>query len=133
RRLQRGAMAPALVIELARQVASALHAAHAKSIVHRDLKPDNVFLLPEPELACGLRAKVLDFGIAKLADEGSSSVKTRTGTLMGTPTYMSPEQCRGAGAVDLRTDVYSLGCMMFEMLCGRPPFIGEGPGDVIAM
>jgi len=134
RRLQAGGpMTQAMVIDLSRQVATALQAAHAKGIVHRDLKPDNVFLLPEPELPAGVRAKVLDFGIAKLADEGSSSIKTRTGALMGTPAYMSPEQCRGAGAVDLRTDVYSLGCMMFEMLSGQSPFVGEGPGDVIAM
>jgi eukaryotic-like serine/threonine-protein kinase len=134
KRLQtRGPIQQSLALELARQVANALQATHAKGIIHRDLKPDNVFLVPEPDLVCGLRAKVLDFGIAKLADEGTSSVKTRTGALMGTPAYMSPEQCRGAGAVDHRTDIYSLGCMMVEMLSGRPPFIGEGPGDVIAM
>src|SRR5581483_5836860 len=109
-----------LVIELSRQIAGALQAAHAAGIVHRDLKPDNVFLIPSEELKCGLRAKVLDFGIAKLIDQGSpSQMKTRTGVLMGTPAYMSPEQCRGASRVDHRADIYSLGCMMFEMASGK--------------
>ena len=87
-----------LVAALGRQIASAVGAAHAKAIVHRDLKPDNVFLVRDDETASGLRAKVLDFGIAKLAGDGQpGSLKTRTGMLLGTPYYMSPEQCRGAG------------------------------------
>jgi eukaryotic-like serine/threonine-protein kinase len=121
-----------LLAELTRQVAEGLGAAHQKGIVHRDLKPDNVFLVPDSAAACGVRAKVLDFGIAKLVDDGSV-VKTRTGSIMGTPLYMSPEQCRGLSTIDHRTDVYSLGCMMFEMAAGRPPYNGEGPGDVMAM
>ena len=121
----------AVVVEIARQVALAVSAAHAVGVVHRDLKPDNVFLVPSDELQCGLRAKVLDFGIAKLTGDNTYGQKTRTGALIGTPAYMSPEQCRGAGQVDHRTDIYALGCMMFEMVCGRQPFVGEGPGDVI--
>jgi serine/threonine-protein kinase len=116
-----------------RGVASALAAAHAKQIVHRDLKPDNIFLVPDADMPGGERAKVLDFGIAKVseAQRGTGS-KTRTGAVMGTPTYMSPEQCRGAGEVDHRSDIYSIGCILYEMVCGRPPFQQEGIGELIA-
>ena len=80
-----------------------------------------------------MSVKVLDFGIAKLvADDRGEKGRTRTGSLLGTPLYMSPEQCRGAGTVDHRTDIYSLGCILFEMLAGRPPFIREGSGELIA-
>src|ERR1044071_3704175 len=118
------------VLAIARQIAGALAAAHAKGIVHRDLKPDNVFLVPDPEVPGGERIKLLDFGIAKLADPSSSNM-TSTGTVMGTPTYMAPEQCRGV-AVDHRADLYALGCVIYELCCGRPPYIGEGTGDVLA-
>jgi tRNA A-37 threonylcarbamoyl transferase component Bud32 len=115
---------------LARHIADALSAAHSQKIVHRDLKPDNVFLLGGSDAT---PLKILDFGIAKLmhAAPGEGHFKTRTGSLMGTPVYMSPEQCRGAGEVDHRTDIYSLGCIVFEMLCGRPPFTYEGFGELI--
>ncbi len=119
------------LVEVTRQLASALRSAHDKKIVHRDLKPDNAFLVPDADLPMGVRVKVLDFGIAKLSGDNERGNKTRTGTVMGTPAYMSPEQCRGAGGVDARSDVYSLGCMMFEMASGRTPFIGEGPGDIL--
>jgi len=119
---------------LVRQVASALAAAHKQGIVHRDLKPDNIFLVKDSEVPGGERTKLLDFGIAKLTEEGGESATgmTRTGALMGTPLYMSPEQCRGAGKVDHRTDLYALGCILFELLCGRPPFLGQGVGDLIS-
>src|ERR1041384_407558 len=120
------------VLTIARQIAGALAAAHAKGIVHRDLKPDNVFLVPDPEVAGGERIKLLDFGVAKLALESSTSpTVTRTGAVIGTPTYMAPEQCRGV-AIDHRADLYSLGCVIYELCCGRPPFRGEGFGDVLA-
>lgn len=117
-------------LALTRQIAGALGAAHQVGIVHRDLKPDNVFLVPDADISGGERAKVLDFGIAKLS--GDTGVEaTRTGAVMGTPAYMSPEQCMGARKVDNRSDLYSLGCILFEMLCGRRPFVAEGVGEIM--
>ena len=117
-------------IELVRQTASALAAAHSKGVIHRDLKPDNIFIVPDPEI--GERVKILDFGIAKLIEgDDAGEHRTNTGTVMGTPSYMSPEQCRGAGKVDLRADLYSLGCIFFELVCGQPPFIRDGSGAVM--
>jgi serine/threonine protein kinase len=118
-------------LRIMRQAASSLGAAHARGIVHRDLKPENIFIVRDPEVAGGERAKILDFGIAKLV--GDPSMKTQTSAVMGTPTYMSPEQCRGAGQVDQRSDVYALGCVLFALLVGRPPFEAVGIGDIIAM
>jgi serine/threonine protein kinase len=119
---------------IARGIASALGAAHAKGFIHRDLKPDNVFLVPDPDMPSGERPKVLDFGIAKLSEEDQRRVsKTRTGALLGTPSYMAPEQARAAGEIDSRADLYSLGCMLYEMLTGAPPFVAEGAGEVIAL
>ena len=117
---------------ITRQVATALAVAHADGIVHRDIKPDNVFLVQDPDVVGGERAKLLDFGIAKLMHDAGGLVRTRTGSVMGTPYYMSPEQCRGAAELDGRADVYSVGCMLFEMVCGRPPFLGEGVGEILA-
>ncbi len=118
---------------ICRGIASALGAAHAKGIIHRDLKPDNVFLVPDPDMPSGERPKVLDFGIAKLADDGAKVNQTRTGTLMGTPAYMAPEQARAAGEIDPRADLYALGCIMYEMLTGTTPFVAEGAGELIAL
>ena len=133
RRLARqGALGSADALRIMRQVASTLGAAHACGIVHRDLKPENVFMVRDPEVVGGERAKILDFGIAKLMS-AHTGVKTQTQMVMGTPAYMSPEQCRGAGRVDQRSDVYALGCMLFALLVGRPPFDAEGAGDIIAM
>jgi len=102
-------------VEFASQTASALAAAHSKGIVHRDLKPDNLFLVPDEMVGGGERVKVLDFGIAKLRDDmRGSSMKTRTGAIMGTAAYMSPEQCQGMiEKLDHRTDVYALGVLAF--------------------
>ena len=129
----RGTMNEGEAAMLLRAVCSALSAAHAKKIIHRDLKPDNVFLCPDPDAALGERPKLLDFGIAKLTDAsiGATSSATKTGAVMGTPTYMSPEQCRGTGDVDARSDLYSIGCMFYEMVCGVPPFVAEGAGELI--
>jgi serine/threonine protein kinase len=131
----RGAMSVGDAIGLARQCANALDAAHRVGIVHRDLKPDNVFLVPDIEVAGGERVKLLDFGIAKLvgAETSSSVARTVTGAILGTPHYMSPEQCEGAREVDARSDLYSLGCMLFQMVTGRLPFISAGIGGLIGM
>jgi hypothetical protein len=89
-------------------------------------------LVPDPDMPTGERVKILDFGLAKLAAvREAAMVKTNSQAVLGTPLYMSPEQCQGAGQVDVKTDVYSLGCMLYEMLSGRPPFLGAGPGEVI--
>ena len=113
------------------QVADALAAAHAKGIIHRDLKPDNIFLAATPRAATPIAVKVLDFGIAKLVgEEGRETRRTQSGTLVGTPLYMSPEQCRGTGQIDPRADIYALGCILFELLAGRPPFTHAGAGEL---
>ncbi len=125
---------PAVGAAIAGQIAGALAVAHEKGIIHRDLKPDNVLLTPAAGGGTPTRVtvKILDFGIAKLVGDDTGTMRqTRTGSLLGTPLYMSPEQCRGAGRVDHRTDIYSLGCILFESMAGRPPFIREGVGDLI--
>ncbi len=131
-RVHRGPMAVVDALKIMRQVASSLAAAHACGIVHRDLKPDNVFMVRDPEAQGGERPKILDFGIAKLTSDAPDRSRTRTGTLLGTPIYMSPEQCRGSGLVDHRSDIYSLGCVVYHMICGRPPFDFEGIGEIIS-
>jgi serine/threonine protein kinase len=134
-RLERaGALPVAAAVDLAAQVAGVLTAAHAKSIVHRDLKPDNVFLVSGRQTGGGEVVKVLDFGIAKLQGAlRDGSPHTRTGSLIGTPLYMSPEQCRGTREIDARTDIYALGIMLFEMVAGQPPFVSPGLGDLMDM
>jgi hypothetical protein len=128
-----GPLAIPTAVALARQVANALSAAHAVGIVHRDLKPDNVFLVRDPEVVGGERVKLLDFGIAKLATDTAGPARTVTGAILGTPHYMSPEQCEGSREVDGRTDLYSLGCMLFQMLTGSLPFDSAGIGGLIGM
>jgi serine/threonine protein kinase len=132
-RVKRGALPVAGAVAIARQIASAVGAAHQIGIVHRDLKPENVYLVPDPETVSGERVKVLDFGIAKLGEASSASaVHTGTYTILGSPRYMSPEQCRSTARVDARTDIYSLGVMLFEMLCGERPFVDPDLGVLIA-
>ncbi|MBA3539380.1 MAG: serine/threonine protein kinase, partial [Deltaproteobacteria bacterium] len=115
-----GPLPLAQVCEIGIQIAGVLEATHAAGVTHRDLKPDNIFLVPDASFASGERVKVLDFGLAKL--QGNPSMTTSTMTGMGTPLYMSPEQWRSSANVDGRADLYSLGCVIFEMACGRPPF-----------
>ena len=136
RRLARERLGVGKAVDIAIQAARAVAASHAIEIIHRDLKPENLFLVPDPMSPGGERVKVLDFGIAKLRPDwaGSDGPKTRTGVIFGTPAYMSPEQCRGLNdEVDVSTDIYALGCILFEMLCGRAPYISPGWGDVLMM
>jgi serine/threonine-protein kinase len=126
-----GPIAVTCALRLVRQVASALCAAHARGVVHRDLKPENIFVARDADVAGGERAKILDFGIAKLIGDGG--LVTEETMVLGTPPFMSPEQCRGAASVEQRSDVYSLGCVLFTMVTGRPPFDSPGPCEVLAM
>jgi serine/threonine-protein kinase len=119
-------------LRLMRLACTSLAAAHAKGIIHRDLKPDNIFIVGDPAVTGGERPKILDFGIAKLSGDAPDMNQTGTGVVIGTPLYMSPEQCRGAGEIDHRSDIYSIGCVMFKLLTGKAPFAGAGSGDVIA-
>ena len=132
-RLKRGPLVVPEALELGRQIAEALEAAHEKDIIHRDLKPSNVMLTSKG------RAKVLDFGLGRMLEqEGfASSINTETtpdetgtGVVMGTAPYMSPEQARG-DEVDHRTDIWSLGCVLFEMLSGQRAFPGRTTSDTI--
>jgi serine/threonine-protein kinase len=133
-RLGVGRLAPLQAVRLIQMCGLAMAAAHARGIIHRDIKPDNIFIVADPAVPGGERIKILDFGIAKLLDREPSTdhESTVTGAIMGTPAYMSPEQCRGAGEIDHRTDIYALGCVLFHLLTGRPPFIAPTPGDMIA-
>jgi serine/threonine protein kinase len=123
-RIQRGDMSLGEIITIGRQVASALIAAHRLRVVHRDLKPENIVALDREPIF----VKVLDFGIAKNLD--SDVDLTQAGQIFGTPEYMSPQQCQGQ-PVDQRSDLYSLGCILYEMIAGQPPFVGDTPVAVI--
>lgn len=119
------------VLRFGRQLAAALTVTHEMGIVHRDMKPDNVMLIADREVIGGERTKILDFGIAKIAN--SSGGKTRTHAILGSAPYMAPEQCRGSAEITDRTDVYALGVILFEMLTGRLPFIADEDVEVMAM
>src|SRR5438067_4106530 len=133
-RLMRGRIEVGEAVDIAIQVASAVAAAHEAGIVHRDIKPENIMLRPDGYV------KVLDFGIAKLAeqevpvtiptDEALLLVETNLGAVLGTVRYMSPEQACG-GHVDKRTDIWSLGVVLYEMLTGHAPFTGDTPREVM--
>ena len=124
----------AQTIAIMRQVLAALEHAHARGVVHRDLKPDNIMLLPPVDDAAPAHVKILDFGIAKLADDAPAGAKplTQAGIPLGTPHYMSPEQAAG-DATDARTDVYACGVILYEMLTGRPPFDAPSAVQLLSM
>jgi serine/threonine-protein kinase len=120
--IKRGPLAPQKALEIARQIADAIKAAHEAGVVHRDLKPDNVMITDRDGV------KVLDFGVAKLTTDhaNTGSAITQYGAILGTFTYMAPEQA-GGGAVDHRADLYGLGVILYELLAGRPPFSSDEP------
>jgi serine/threonine protein kinase/Tol biopolymer transport system component len=136
-RLHRGPISPRDGLAAARQIADALDAAHRKGIIHRDLKPANIKITPDGVV------KVLDFGLAKVASSAAPSTQdmsqsptaaigaTRVGVILGTVAYMSPEQARGL-SVDARADIWAFGCVLYEMLTGRPPFTGQTVAETLA-
>jgi serine/threonine-protein kinase len=133
-----GRYSVAQALEVASQAGSALAAAHAVGIVHRDLKPENLFLVPDASAPSGERVKILDFGIAKVKKSGgggsaSASFRTEAGLIMGSPTYMSPEQCKDSADVDLRADIYSFATILYEMLAGRPPYVAATGVELLLM
>ncbi|MCB9729242.1 MAG: tetratricopeptide repeat protein [Deltaproteobacteria bacterium] len=123
-----GALEPERAVRLALQICHSLAEAHDKRIVHRDLKPENIYLVERDNV--GDFVKVLDFGIAKVLGPEGSAKLTKTGVVYGTPLYMSPEQATGK-EVDGRSDLYALGCLLYEMLAGRPPFEGGNSVEVL--
>jgi serine/threonine-protein kinase len=126
RLIRQGALPMDDALRIAREVADALSYAHSRGVVHRDIKPGNILLV-------GGHAVVADFGIATATDIGmEDETLTSPGLVIGTPAYMSPEQARGEAAVDGRSDLYSLGCVLYEMLAGRPPFTGTSAQAVLA-
>jgi hypothetical protein len=125
-----GALPFELVKELAEDLFAGLTAAHAQGVVHRDLKPDNVFVT---KTARGLRAKIVDFGIAKSGGDEEDLGLTKTGQVIGTPLYMSPEQARNTAGVDARADQYSLGVLLYELLTGSLPFQAKNAYELVIM
>lgn len=117
-------------VRIVAHVARALARAHAQGIVHRDLKPANIFLVKSEDDEVGWIAKVLDFGIAKLANQGETGT-TQAGTVLGTPLFMSPEQVRGASSVDHRADLYSLGMCLFHMMTGNYAYYSPNYSDIL--
>jgi len=119
-----------VALHITMQIADALAAAHDKGVVHRDLKPDNIFLirrLTNPDYV-----KILDFGLAKLLVGGEAlQHRTSSGSVLGTPHYMAPEQCEGKPSIDGRADLYSVGCILFQMITGELPFPGDGFAEVL--
>jgi serine/threonine-protein kinase len=123
-----GRLSPLETVRVVTHVARALSKAHEAGIVHRDLKPENVFLVPNDDHEV---AKVLDFGVAKHSKLGSGKGPTRTGLILGTPGYMSPEQAQGTKTVDFRSDLWALGVIAYECVVGQVPFESEALGDLL--
>ncbi len=113
---------PRRALEITADICAALEFSHRHGIIHRDIKPGNVMLTQNGQV------KVMDFGIARALASGATTM-TQTSAVIGTAQYLSPEQARGE-AVDARSDVYAAGCVLFELLCGHPPFVGDSPVSV---
>jgi serine/threonine-protein kinase len=128
-RLARGRLGIGEACSVLRTLARALAAAHEKGVIHRDLKPENVFLVEDRDAMP--RIKLLDFGIAKLMREDSQVVRTATGAMIGTPQYVAPEQAKGR-AIDPSVDLYSLGCIAYELFTGRTPFLADNAMEMVA-
>ena len=116
--------------DLAIQLCLALHEAHCHSVIHRDLKPENIMLQPDPTRPSGHAVRLCDFGVAQLGPEWSKEKLTQNGALLGTVLYMSPEQAHG-DALSANSDVYSVGCLVYEMLTGTPPFFFGSMVDIL--
>lgn len=127
-RLGRGPIRLGASVMMIRRVAEALSAAHDRGVIHRDIKPANIFL-PDKDLA---RIKLLDFGIARRLFDPAALRLTQAGSALGTPMYMSPEQAQGSLEVDVRADIFSLGCVFFECLTGTPPFMADSTTGTLA-
>lgn len=121
---EKGRLQPAVAIQLLLEICDAMSCAHKNDVLHRDLKPDNVMIVTGADGE--YHAKVVDFGLAKLVDDTNAQRLTKTGEVVGDPRYMSPEQCYGK-KLDARSDIYSFGCLMYEVLTGRLPFDGVEP------
>jgi serine/threonine-protein kinase len=128
-RLRRGRLAESKVLVFGRQIASALAATHAAGVIHRDLKPENLYVVPDPDVPGGERVKVLDFGIALRDHDGRE--RTLTGVVLGTPSYMAPEQVDGSATADPRSDVFALGVVMYQMVTGVLPFTGANTEQML--
>lgn len=124
-RLRRlGRMRMSFTLDIVSQIADTLNEVHRRGVIHEDLKPSNIALVPDPAVPGGARAKLLDFGLATLyTDTGTGARKVRNEAEL--PTYSAPEQLVGQEDVDRRADLYALGCIWYEMLCGRPPFVSK--------
>ena len=129
---QDGPLPPPEVVRVVGHVASALEAVHRVGIIHRDLKPENLMLIRDPYVPNRERVKILDFGIAKLLEDGVRiGEATETGHIFGSPLYMSPEQCADTKSADHRTDIYALGVIAYELVCGSTPFVADSIYDLV--
>jgi serine/threonine protein kinase len=128
-RMRQGPISEGELLELAKGAARGVSAAHGQGVVHRDLKPENLFLARQE--GGNIVSKVLDFGVSRIADGALRATLTRAGAIVGTPAYMAPEQLRGEGEADARSDVYALGAIMYEALSGKRPYPGRTPHELV--